>query len=213
MMDAHTTDEQQIEAIKRWFREYGLVMIIGVIIAVSGSFAWRYWQNSKAEEIAKASSLFDTLQVSQLEKDLPVYHQATDQLMKDYGNTPYAIFAALSLANQAVNEKNFEQAEKQLNLVMTESKDTAIQQIARLRLARVYLQQNKNAEALQLIDKVDNENFKPAILEIKGDILSAAGKNQEATAAYREALAGMEPGSGYRQIAEMKLSEIEGVKK
>ena len=37
------TEEEQLEAIKRWWKENGTSLIAGVAIAAAGVFGWNAW--------------------------------------------------------------------------------------------------------------------------------------------------------------------------
>ena len=40
------SEEEQLDAIKRWWKSNGTSLIIGVVVAAAGVFAWKAWQNS-----------------------------------------------------------------------------------------------------------------------------------------------------------------------
>ena len=45
-MDIYSTEEQQAEAIKRFFRENGISLALGVIVGLGGLYGWKaYNQN------------------------------------------------------------------------------------------------------------------------------------------------------------------------
>ena len=37
------TEEEQVEALKSWWKENGKSLIMGVVIAVAAVFGWRGW--------------------------------------------------------------------------------------------------------------------------------------------------------------------------
>ena len=210
MVDVYRTEEEQVDAIKRWFREYGLVTAIAILLAVGGTMGFRYYKQQQTKKTELASVLFDVVQVSQKKKDFARFNSASNQLILEHPKTPYAVFAAFFRARQAVVDRKFDSAEIALRWAMEHANNTSFQQVARLRLARVYLQENKNEEALALLKTVDNKSFEPVISEVKGDAFAALGKLKEAKAAYSNALSGIETSQPYRQMVEMKLYEVEG---
>ena len=55
------TEEQQVEALKKWWTENASVMILGVAIGASVLFGWRYYDNYKIQHAEEASSLYDSV--------------------------------------------------------------------------------------------------------------------------------------------------------
>jgi len=69
--------------------------------------------------------------------------------------------------------------------------DTVIDDITRMRIARLNIELKKFDEAEKAIDSLSAKNaeaFNFAALSLKGDLRKAQGKNQEALALYDEAL-------------------------
>ncbi|PAR85254.1 YfgM family protein, partial [Vibrio cholerae] len=44
-MELYDTEEQQVEAIKDWWKENGKAVIFGAVIGLGGLFGWRYYQD------------------------------------------------------------------------------------------------------------------------------------------------------------------------
>ncbi|MGU3844696.1 YfgM family protein, partial [Vibrio diabolicus] len=44
-MELYDTEEQQVEAIKDWWKENGKAVIIGAVVGLGGLFGWRYYQD------------------------------------------------------------------------------------------------------------------------------------------------------------------------
>jgi predicted negative regulator of RcsB-dependent stress response len=78
----------------------------------------------------------------------------------------------------------------------------------RLRLAGILLDEGNYDEALKLAEADHGEAFAALYADIKGDILAAAGKPEEARAAYQAALARMNKKGAYHQIVQMKLDSL-----
>ena len=67
-------------------------------------------------------------------------------------SSPYADQADLALARAAVDSRDFDEAAKRLRAVVDGSRDAELRQVARMRLARVLIEQAKHDEALALLD-------------------------------------------------------------
>ena len=48
-MDAFETEEQQVEALKKWLNEYGMSIIIGLVLGLGGLFGYRYWDGMEQQ--------------------------------------------------------------------------------------------------------------------------------------------------------------------
>ena len=60
-MAEHLTEEEQLEALKRWWKENGQSTIIGVLLAVSGYLGWTFWQDSQRSSAEAASAIYQDL--------------------------------------------------------------------------------------------------------------------------------------------------------
>ena len=79
------------------------------------------------------------------------------------------------LAKRDVDAGKFDDAIQLLRAVVDKSKDDELAQVARLRLARLLIQQGKHDEALQLLDVEKAGAFAAQAREIRGDALVAKG--------------------------------------
>jgi predicted negative regulator of RcsB-dependent stress response len=73
---------------------------------------------------------------------------------------------------------------------LTKLQDDDLKRLARLRLARVLLASGDNEAALRQLDGVSADSlgkFQGVYQELKGDVLAATGRIEEARAAYEKA--------------------------
>lgn len=187
-MEIYRSEQEQIEQLKKLWQQYGKPILIGVVLALGLSYGWHYWQNRHEAHREQASIIYSQLlnQVEQ-ENSSGIYAQAK-QLMAQYENTPYAILAAMQLAKQAVLGGNLKEAQAKLQWAQTHAHDPALKQLAILRLARVYIAQNKPQKALDVLANQSNEIFASYAEEIRGDAWLALHKDQKARQAYAKAL-------------------------
>lgn len=185
-MDIYTTEEQQVDAIKRWWNANGLAVIVGVILGLAAVFGWRYWQHWQQVQSEHASELYSTFLREQVNANASAEKAQT--LLKDYPKTAYAKLAALSLAKSAVQQGKWEEAAKQLRWVLDHADHDLWRYTATTRLARVLQADGKAEEALQLLEqKQPPKAYQSLYAEIKGDIYLDLGKTHEARLAYQQA--------------------------
>lgn len=211
MIDVYASDKEQVEHLKKIWREYGMAIVVGVILAVILGAGWRYLQHHKEHSLEHASMRYEQLLTNVVNGNTEEVESHANRLMERYPHTPYAEFGALQLARQKIYQGDLSQAGEKLQWVMKHGDSSALREIARVRAARVLLAQSKPEEALKLLDKVDDNAYMAAVLEVKGDILLAQGKALEAKNSYAAAL-NFFPGLEVIQpLVQMKLDDLAGV--
>lgn len=191
-METYRTEEEQVEAIKHWWRENGKSTVLGVAIALSLVFGWRGWNNYQAERAAEASVIFENL----LQADAAVQSNGSKRetaehlanTLKDgFSSHSYAQYAALIKAKYAVGDGDYETAEAELNWVLEQGPEEAVAAQTQLRLARVKFVQGELDAALALLAPLSEGAAGVQALALRGDILRQQGDDAAALEAYRSA--------------------------
>lgn len=198
-MEVYTTEEQQVEVIKNWWKENGTSVIAGTVIGLVGLFGWRYYNEMQQNNQEAASQAYNVMTAQLAKGDDAALEQAKSFISAHQGDA-YAELAALQLAAAAVKAGKLDLAAEQLTQVAA-SGDDSIKPIAALRLARVLSDQGKADEALAQLGKINNDAFKAQVAEVRGDILQKQGKAEEARDAYQAAA----DAGGLQSSAELKL--------
>ncbi|MDX1713508.1 MAG: tetratricopeptide repeat protein, partial [Halomonas venusta] len=55
------SEEEQLEVIKRWWKENGTSLIAGAVLAAAGVFGWNAWQNYQEGQAEAASVRYQQL--------------------------------------------------------------------------------------------------------------------------------------------------------
>lgn len=182
-MDIYSTEEQQLDALKRWWKEYGKAIILGSVIGLGGLFGWRYYQSHQLETRAAGAEAFE--QISQrLASEGSAAFETTVAFVRDNQGNSYGGLAALLLAAQAVEAGNLELAREQLELALAGTEDAALANTVRLRLARVLLAQEQLNAAQERLNQVEGEAFAALRSEVQGDLYLARGQLDAAREAY-----------------------------
>lgn len=198
-MEVYTTEEQQVEVIKSWWKENGTSVLAGTVIGLVGLFGWRYYNELQQTNQEAASQAYNVMTAQLAKGDDAALEQAKSFISAHQGDA-YAELAALQLAAAAVKAGKLDLAAEQLTLVAA-SGDESIKPIAALRLARVLKDQGKADEALAQLGKINNDAFKAQVAEVRGDVLLGQGKPEEARDAYQVAA----DAGGLQSSAELKL--------
>jgi predicted negative regulator of RcsB-dependent stress response len=210
MVDEYLTDDEQAEALKSWWRENWAWVFSGIVLGIGLLAGWGYYQRytaEKSEAAAKALDEFATAQAVDKTKADALFKELTDK----YAATPYATQAQLLEAQQAVDANDLLRAEAALRVVMNDSKDAELAQIAKSRLARVLIAQGKSEDALAMLDAAKAGAFAALTHEIRGDALYAKQDLNGARAEYESALAAYKAdGQADTSLLEYKLQDLGG---
>jgi predicted negative regulator of RcsB-dependent stress response len=182
------SDREQEEALLSWLKENWAWMASGVAVGFLVLAGWYYWQRHVEQQGEAAAQAYQELTQVLGSNDKDKIDAAAKTLSTDYGDTPYADQAHLLLAQSHVNGGRFEMALTELKTVVDQSKDDALVQIAKLRLARVHIQLGHHDEALALLDVGKAGAFAASVHEIRGDALLAKGDSAGARSAYEAAI-------------------------
>ena len=188
-MNEYETEDQQVEALKKWWKENGTSLITGLLVGVTALFGWRYYVDQNHVHAVQASDLY--MQVMQSTTLNSVDDKTIDihnKLVNDYSDTPYAALASLALAKLEYEKDNVDVAITQLELAVNHAGDEVTKQIASLRLASIYIEQEKYESALTLLTMSHDATYDAQYEELKGDLYMAKGDITQARIAYEKAI-------------------------
>ena len=220
-MADHITEEEQIEALKRWWDENGKQVVLAIVLTVGGYFGWQVWTDHLDDQTAAASLVYQEMlenmdgaaagDVLDADKQSEISLLA-ETLKQDYSNTQYAFYAALIKAKLAVESTDLSAAAVELQWAMDNADEAVNENIARLRLARVEAAAGNLDTALQLVQGVDAGELKSAFDEAKGDFYQQQGNAGAAYTAYETAMMGIDAGnSSASQLLQLKISQVKPV--
>lgn len=203
--DAH----EQGEVVKKWLRENGSAIVMGLVLAFGGLFGFKQWQGWQENTRQRAAIEYQVLDQLLSQGQLDAAMSNFQSLQDDYPDSPYTSMAALKMARARIEVNQPELAVGLYEFVMQNGYPKALTVIARERLARVLLDQGRPEDALQTLDGTQEiAGFEARYAEVRGDILHALGRNDEAAAAWREALTALEAGVGDRAMLVLKLQSV-----
>ena len=188
-MAAYDLEEQeQLAALKAWWQENGgmvMTAITLVLLVFAGWQGWNYYQRNQA---VQASSMYDAVQKAAGTGELKQVRESAGLILEQYPRTAYAAMAALVSAKAHFQGGDLKTAHAQLVWVTENAKDEGLQDLARLRLASVMLDEKAYDDALKTLDAKHGVGFDALFLAAKGDVFVAQAKKEEARGAYKAAL-------------------------
>lgn len=205
-MSEHRTDEEQAEALKKWWNENGKFIVAGIVIGLGAIFGWRGYNAYLAEQSLKASELYEQMLIASRANDNENITVYANRILDDYKSTTYATFATLMLAKLAAEAGELGEAESRLRSILSNSPREEFEHIVRLRLARVLIAADKLADAEKTLSISNTGDFSASYEELRGDILVKQNKIDEARQAYKKALANDTGDSN--PILRMKLDDL-----
>lgn len=205
--DAYDEYEQG-EIVQKWLRQNGLSIVVGIAIGLVGIFGWQQWRNHQATRQMEAAQLYQQMQTALAAGHQDQAESYTDQLLKDYAKSSYAVFAASDRAQQQVQAGQFDKARASLEWASSHAGDSALKQLMQLRIAQVELAGGKASEALSLLDGLPASSYEAWRQELRGDVLVKLNRPDDARKAYQAAIAALDDDAPQRGALQLKLDDL-----
>jgi predicted negative regulator of RcsB-dependent stress response len=203
-MTAYQTEEEQVEAFKRWWKENGTSIIAGIVIGLGGIFGWQAWNNYQDRMGKDASQAFGQLVSAQQRGDVESASKQAELLQQEYENSNYAFFAAMIQARLKLEAGDSAAARSQLAWVVDHVDEVSLKRLAQLNLARLLLSEGDLDGAEKLVG-ADAGEFGGDFAQLRGDIAAQRGDKQAAFEAYTLA---MTQETSNRNLLQMKLDDL-----
>lgn len=204
-MEVYSTEEQQAEAIKRFFRENGTSLIAGVVLGLGGLYGWKAYNQSQIDSAEAASDAYTQLISTAGQENSDVLAKS-DAFLTEYKDSSYAVLAAFVSACEAVDAKDYSAAKEKLEWIVTNAPKAELKAIATTRIARIELAEGNFDAALAKLNTTLPEAFKAQVEELKGDIYLAKDDKDNARLAYQAALDAA--GETQNQLLQVKLDNL-----
>ncbi|HCE1828576.1 TPA: YfgM family protein [Vibrio parahaemolyticus] len=202
-MELYDTEEQQVEAIKDWWKENGKAVIIGAVVGLGGLFGWRYYQDTVIQASETASQSYTTAMNTLQEKGVDAQSDV-QAFIESNEVKEYSVLAALQLAKAQVEAKGFAAALEQLKWAQSNTKDAALSPLISYRIARIETEMGNFDAANTELGKVTDTAWAGRIAELRGDIALRQGDKDAAYAAYTEA----QQAADASPTLQMKLDDL-----
>lgn len=206
LMDEHERGER----VRRWLKDNGNALVGGVAVGLLGFFGWEWHQNSQLQARYDAANQFEALRKAISADQAETIAEVAAGMGEKFKDSPYIALAQLQVAQTKLEAGDLDAASAALDKARSAAKEPLLAQLATLRLARLRVAQGQLDQALALADaaKVD---FPGLASELRGDILKAQGKNEEAISAYQDALTHLDANQPSRGLVELKLADLGAV--
>ncbi|MCU7904243.1 MAG: tetratricopeptide repeat protein [Candidatus Thiodiazotropha sp. (ex Epidulcina cf. delphinae)] len=203
-MSVYQTEEEQVEAIKRWWKENGASVIGGLVIGLGGVFGWQAWGSYQNRVGAEAALAFNQMVVAVERRDSASAVKQAELMRENFDGSSYAVFAALAEARLKLDEGDRAAAKSRLEGANQQADHPALKQLVQLNLARILLDEGELDAAGELAGSGEG-GFAGEFAVLRGDIALAKGDKASAVAAYTQAMT-LEVGN--RSLLQMKLDDL-----
>lgn len=205
-MEIYNTEEEQLDALKRWWKENGQSAIVGLIAGIAIILGWNYWKDHKSEQANQASALYDQLLKAAAADQKDSAEKLAQRIQEQFGSTEYAAYSGLLLAKIKVEKGELDAAKPVLEKIAASS-NQEIGNLAKIRLVRLMMAKGEFEQGLQLINDIDPakiSSFSGNYDELVGDLYVALDRLDQARTSYQKALE-----NGFKSpLLQMKIDDL-----
>jgi predicted negative regulator of RcsB-dependent stress response len=207
-VDDYLSEKEQWEWLKTQIRVNGPWIAAGIAGGALLLYGWHWWQGHTDELASQASAQSRQIAEAFGRRDNARALAMIDTLKRQQPKSPYLDEADLIAARAFVDAGELDKAAASLQSVMARTPDHALALVARERLARVEIAQNKPDAALATLAAVDPGSFAPRYHEVRGDAFEAKKDFASALKEYRAAR-GADAGGGVDpERLDLKIADL-----
>jgi predicted negative regulator of RcsB-dependent stress response len=185
-VEIYSTEEQQVDAIKQFWKDYGTSIVVGAVVGLGGLYGWNTYSDMKVTAAEKASESFQSI-VTQSDNPAALLVQA-ENFASEHDQQGYQALLELMVAKSAVEAGDLAKAEASFTKVIAVQPGSGLGMVAMIRLARIQAEQNNLGMALATLEQVTDNAFASQREELKGDFLVRQGDLDKAKLAYQAAV-------------------------
>ncbi|QBF81933.1 tetratricopeptide repeat protein [Shewanella maritima] len=185
-MEVYSTEEQQVDAIKQFWKDNGTAIMIGAVVGLGGLYGWNKYSEVQLASAENASAAFQTITDKAAQPQAVI--DAAPEFAKNHSEAGYQALLDMMVAKSAVEVGDLPKAEQTFKQIIAAKPGAGIESVATLRLARVQAEQGNVGIALETLEQVTDAAFAAQRDELKGDYLVRQGDIDNARVAYQAAI-------------------------
>ncbi|WP_028486994.1 YfgM family protein [Thiomicrorhabdus chilensis] len=211
-MSRYETEEEQVEAIKSWWKKNGTQLLTGLLVIAVAFSGWRYWNHQNQVKSMNASALFEVMQMNLQQGTYGEVSREGLKLIQEQPESPYAAAAAMMLAKYSYEKGEFDTAKQHLEWVRSHAQDDSIKQVATLRLARLLADKQEFSSAQGVLNQVNKESLLPAekagMDYVSGLIALGQANLSDAADGFRKVVNNPDASKTLQGIAQIQLDDL-----
>jgi predicted negative regulator of RcsB-dependent stress response len=205
-------EQEQLATLKAWWKDNGTLVLVAMAAAAIAFAGWQGWSRWKDSQSHQAATLYEALLKGLVAGDAKAMREPGGELAEKFPGSLYASMGALAQARFYFERNDLKSAKAQLQWALEHSGSDELRDVARLRLAGVLVDEKSYDEALKLLEAKHSPALEAQYAALRGDVLVAKSRPEEAKVAYRAALekavAGRSP--GLRESVQIRLDALGG---
>jgi predicted negative regulator of RcsB-dependent stress response len=207
-------EQEQISRIKAWWDQYGKFVTALAVAAAVASVGWQGFNWYQDKRAAEAGALFYVVQQAAEAGDAARAREAAGRIIEQFPRTAYAEMSALLSAAVQFGAGDSRNARAHLEWLANNGRDALLKDLARLRLATIFLDDGDHAQALAQLEQAPAPALQARFEDLRGDVYAVQGDYARARAAYRAALDALaaqraEAAAGLAEVIRIKLEALE----
>ena len=208
-MNDYTTEDEALDRIRQLWGQYGKFIVI-LSILVAGSFGGRnLWMSYKNDSAENSSLNYSQLLLAVDQKRFEDAFEIGSEIIKTDTQSSYAELSSLFLAKISFEKGDYDVAKNILITLIESSSDLNTGNVARERLARILLSEDKADDSQKVLEESKSMDLTNHLLELQGDIMKARGDLESALSFYQKALAKNIINGQDSNNLSLKLNDIE----
>ncbi|MDD2724645.1 MAG: tetratricopeptide repeat protein [Methylovulum sp.] len=205
-MEIYETEEEQVAALKAWWKENGQATLIGLGLGIAVILGWNYWQDYQHGQAGQAAGLYAQLLKAQASDQKDSVTKLAEQMETQFKGSDYVLFGELMAAKVKVDQGDLAAARQILEKVAKAS-NKELGNIAKIRLVRLLMANKEYEQGLKLINDIDpatSASFSGQYDELTGDLYVALDRVDQARTSYQNALRNGQQSP----LLQMKLDDL-----
>ena len=204
-MSDYLTDDEQVDRIKKLWKDYGLTVVLALVVGVGGTVGWDYYKAYTETQSEEAAELYTSyIEATSLGEPSGLF---VEELETEFGDSAYYIFTLMREAKAAVDSEDTELALEHLTNAQEVAMGTPIGDLIVLRKARLEFELQAYDDALETLLNVKSPAYRWRALMLKGDIHFEADELDLAHQAYQAASDGVPEGID-SSVVDMRLASV-----
>ncbi|HBQ44684.1 MAG TPA: hypothetical protein DD716_03415 [Thiomicrospira sp.] len=208
----YETDEEQIAAIKEWWKKNGTKLLIALLVVAGSWSGWIFYQNDKMKKSANASAIFEAMQISLERGNFSDISREGLKLLSEQPASPYAAGASFLLAKHSLQQNKPEEAKNHLQWVVDNSKDPSLVLIAQIRKANLLIDSAQYEQAESLLSAINVADLSKAeqgnLAYAKATVALKTNNITEAISLLTEVVNNSATSTNLLNLAQLQLDDL-----